>query len=397
MKKLRALFLPEIDGDIRLIALATSVRWFGWGFVEAFMPVFLFTFSATYAETGVLKSIYGIVFLLSLPIVSWFADRVSSKKLMIAALLVYPLISLSYFAAGMWSIVALVVLARFLNGIGYSLDSTGRSTYIRTHAAKDKVGTSFGYVDAVTNFWWLLAVLVSIFAVNFVPIPYLFLPIAPTALIGILLLRKLPTVSQKAEASSTPVSLLSFYSTFFKVIAGWSKKVRCLGAVAFFVEVLATVGEFFIPIYAFTQNESISNVMLLTVFATIPSLLSAPLGMIADKYKKILPLVCLLLAPLLIMLAFSVSFAFQLVLVFLVSISLQLLSLTIERAITLQVVDKELGTLSGAFQGVSQLAGIIGPILIGIALDLFQMPAVLLALALISVMFSAYCYSKKIA
>ena len=48
-------------GD-KLVILATSIRWFGWGLFEALLPIFLFQFANTYAETGLLSSIYNILF-----------------------------------------------------------------------------------------------------------------------------------------------------------------------------------------------------------------------------------------------------------------------------------------------------------------------------------------------
>lgn len=396
MQKLLQLFNPGVDKNIKLIATATSLRWFGWGFVEAFMPVFLFTFSGTYAETGILKSVYGIMFLLSLPIVSWFVDRMPSKKLMFAAIAVYPIISLSYFAAGSWGIIAFIVVARILNGVGYALDSTVRATYVRRHTTKGKVAAVFGYLESYTNFWWLIAVGISVLAVNYVDVPYLFLPIAITAILSMFIIAALPKDKSIPQEKTEKTNVFQLYGTFFKVIWGWSKKVRWLAIIAFLGELISTMGEFFIPIYAYTQNESLANVMLLTAFATLPTLLSVPLGVVADKYKKTIFSVCACIALLLFSLATIDNFPIQLCVVLLVSIALQLLHLAIDREVTFQVPQKEIGTLSGAFQGVSQLAEIVGPIFLGVVIDLFDLPTVLICLAVLCVFLGAYGYAKKI-
>jgi MFS family permease len=159
---------PEVPKGIKLVTWATSLRWFGWGFVETLVPIFLFSFNHNYADTGILRSIYGIVFILILPFVAWLANRVSSKYLLIAALLMYPFISLSYFFAGGFGLVALIVLARALNGAAYALDSVGRDTYIRSHTNDTNIARSFGYFDTLTNFWWLIAVAISIVLVKWI-------------------------------------------------------------------------------------------------------------------------------------------------------------------------------------------------------------------------------------
>ncbi len=388
MQRLFKIFNPDIEPGVRLISIATSVRWFGWGFAEAFLPVFLFSFVHTYAETGLLRSVYGIIFLFVLPIVSWFADRVPSKKLMIAALLLYPFISLSYFSAGAWGIVVFVICARLTNGVAYALDSIGRSTYVRTHARGSSIATSFGFIDSLANFWWLIAVFASVFLVRYIPVHYLFLAIIPTSLIAILFVLKLPNgLTSTGLDKETKFSLTGSYGGFLKTIVSWGSRVRWLAVLSFFVSVVALVGEFFMPIYAFTQNESLWRVMLLTGFATLPSLLSSPLGIIADKYRRTIFWTCGISALFLFALAFLSSFPAQLILVFLIGVSLQLLSLAVDREVTFQVPRDQIGSLSGAFQGIGQASEIIGPIVLGIMIDLVSMQTTIIMLGACSLVF----------
>jgi len=89
--------MPE---GIKLLAWARTARWVGWGFGESLIPIFLFAFSASYAETGLLSSVFEISLLISLPIVGMLADRMSAKVLIIAGLVLYPLVGASYFLAG---------------------------------------------------------------------------------------------------------------------------------------------------------------------------------------------------------------------------------------------------------------------------------------------------------
>ncbi len=381
MRKILAWFQPQIEDGVKLISLSTSIRYLGWGFVEAFLPLFLFSFAQTYAETGVLKSIFSVIFLLSLPVVSWLADRVASKKLLLAALLIYPLVSISYFFAGAFGIVAFVVAARALNGVAYALDSTGRATYVRTHATEKNIATSFGYIESLSNFWWLVAVAISLVLVRYVTLHYLFLLILPAALLAMIIVARLPNgvVKEHHEQYSTTKA----YGSFFRTIGGWNKQVKGLAFLSFLVNVIATIGEFFMPIYAYTQNASITQVILLTAFAALPSLLSSPLGMIADRHPKTIIWATSITSCLLIVLAFTTIFPLQLILVFGISVCLQLLSLAVDREITFHVPKDQIGSLSGAFQGVSQAADIVSPLLLGVLIDAFNLPKVLLGLAIV--------------
>src|SRR3989344_2171452 len=92
--------MKDQPAGIKLITLATTIRWIGWGFVEGFLPVFLFSFADSYAETGAFQSIYELVFVLAVPFVGMIADKISSKTILVIGLLIYPFIGFSYYWAG---------------------------------------------------------------------------------------------------------------------------------------------------------------------------------------------------------------------------------------------------------------------------------------------------------
>jgi len=102
---------PLSDG-VKQIALARTIRWIGWGFGESLIPLFIFYFSRSFAEAGLFKSIYDIATLLTLPIIGAWADRTPAKSLIVVALLLYPLVGLSYFLAGVFGAAIFIVLAR---------------------------------------------------------------------------------------------------------------------------------------------------------------------------------------------------------------------------------------------------------------------------------------------
>ncbi len=59
----------ELPYGVRIIAWTRAIRWVGWGLGEALIPIFIFSFSSTFAEAGFFRGVYDIVSLLSLPII----------------------------------------------------------------------------------------------------------------------------------------------------------------------------------------------------------------------------------------------------------------------------------------------------------------------------------------
>src|SRR3989339_469829 len=148
----------KIPEGIRILTWSTSVRWFGWGLGEAFVPIFLLSFSENFSETGLLASIYNITFFLSIPFAGYLADNIKIRSMILAGLIIYIFIGLGYFLAGATGAIIFIVIARGLNGIAYSLDQVGRESYFIRHYPEDKISKIFGKFDVITNFWWIIAV-----------------------------------------------------------------------------------------------------------------------------------------------------------------------------------------------------------------------------------------------
>src|SRR3989339_548858 len=143
----------EIPKGIRLLILATSIRWIGWGLGEAFIPLFLFIFSANFLETGLLTSVFNIVFFLSIPLAGYLADNIKIKYMIIAGLMIYVLIGLGYFLAGITGAIIFVIIARGLNGLAFSLDQVGRETYIIKNSPKNKISSIIGIISSSIYFF----------------------------------------------------------------------------------------------------------------------------------------------------------------------------------------------------------------------------------------------------
>jgi len=383
-----------IPRDIKLLSIATTVRWIGWGLVEALIPVFIFSFAESYAETGALRSIYEAVFLLVLPFAGAWADRSSSKRLLIVALLMYPLVSLGYFFAGVTGIVLFIVIARAANGIAYSLDAVGRNTYIRRHTPSTVISSAFGYFETLTNTWWIVAVLCSLLLVKFLPIHWIFLAIIPTALAALPIVLRLKT-EPKVERKT--VSAKNFYRELWREVKQWKTGLRAMSVFAFFIGLFSTVSSFFIPIYVYSQGASLQRVILVTAALAVPAVFGSPLGRLADRIRSSAIFYSLVaLVVLFFVLIFVDAYAVQLAVAFCIGVALELAQLTCDGMATCMVDHPtRFGKLSSAFQGIGTAGELIGPIVLGLIIDKAGAPLAFTVLAVSTTLLLIFMFTLR--
>ncbi len=405
LKKFREINFLHIPPGIRLISWATAIRYIGWGFVEVFIPVFLLSFTNNFAEIGFIRSVYDIVYLAALPVVSHLADRVSSKKIMLSGLVLYPLIALGYFFAGVYGAVIFVVIARCINGISFALDSVGKMTYMRRHS-KDRIGIILGYFETLANFWWLVAGVAGLFLIKIVPIHVLFLLIIPTVLVAIFLISKISEHSREHAPTGNKIRLQDMvlavgrdYALMIGFIWRWTIEQKYISILYAYLSIVFVVISFFLPLVSFAENQSYTMVFLLTALAILPMLFGVPLGWLADKAnwltlrRMIFLVICFLIT---IPFLSAVSFVYTLVAVFILGLCLNYSMLVLERSATDHESRGHMGSLSGAFLSVSQAAQVVAPICIGFFIDRLSAPIAIWIVCVIGLVLIVPMYLKKI-
>jgi MFS family permease len=389
----------HIPKGIRLISWATASRFIGWGFVEIYLPVFLLSFASNFTETGLLKSVYDIVFLASLPIISRLADRVSSKKIILSGLVLYPAIALCYFFAGVYGAVAFVIAARCINGLSYALDSVGKRTYMRRNA-HNHVGLMFGYFETISNFWWLMAALASLFLLKLFPIHELFLLIIPTTIVAIILVSRIPKepgTGKKAFRQNFFKEIYIDYRDEFAFIWSWNFQQKYNAVLYALAGVMFVVTTFFVPLVSFVGDHDYLNIFLLTAFAMLPYILGVPIGFFADRSSKMVFSAVILFGISMFSLIPFASVLWQtLGLVFLVNSCVYYSMLVIERVATSHERRAHMGSLSGAFLTVTQLAQVLAPIVLGLIIDKFSLQFAIFALAALGVVVAIPLISKRV-
>lgn len=361
--------IKSFPEGVRLFMWSRLVRWLGWGFGEALIPVFIFSMSVSYAEAGLMGAIYSLALVLALPIVGALADRMSAKTLILAGLLAYPLVGLGYFLAGVTGVAAFIILARGINGITWALEGTGIDTYYRRTTNRACLSSSFGYIETWANLGWIGAALAGIFLIEYVPIHWLLLMVAPFALFALPIALKAPADSPRMGQS--PFSGLALYAAAFGELRGWNIHLHALAVLVLFMGAVATMVGFFIPIDAYVAGADLKMVILLGIVATVPMLFGYPLGRFADRYNKYVLLAFALIATALIMVALALfpQYWVKLVASFLLGVLIELLVVVGKAMVTTLGSEETYGLRGSLFESISTLGKLAAPLLIGISLD----------------------------
>lgn len=376
----------HIPKEIKLITLARSIRWFGWGMCETLIPVLLFSFSHSYIEAGFFRSVYDIVFLLALPVVSIFADRVSAKFLLLTALAIYPLIGLSYFMSGIVGAAFFVLLARIINGVAWCCDSVGGDTYIRRFALTNHLSKSFGYLSSLPNFSWILAALISIPLIPFVPVHWFFLAIVPTSIAAYFVVKSAPTDKVPVQKTVSKKYVKNFIEAI-KGIGTWKLEVWVLAFLAFFISCIDLLGTFFVPLFAYTESNNLVHVIVITVIFAIPSAFAFWFGAIIDKVSKVnfIAISISLIAGLLILLSYEQWYIFQLLGIFILGVLTLCANLALQALVTQVSHRDHYGRVSGLMSGADEFGSVIGPLLIGLLIDQSGMNMTFVVLGILAI------------
>lgn len=363
----------EIPYPVKVLTAVTSIRWIGWGFAESLLTIFIFSFGHTFAQAGLLRSTYDIAFIIALPIVGVFADRMRATTLVLIGLILYLFVGVAYLLSGVMGAAIYIVLARGINGVAYAFDGVGRNTCIRRHTPPSKLATVFGFLDTISNFWWIMAALSGIFLVNYFSIPSLLFVITPTAFISIIIL--LNYRNKKIEKVETHIREKVPFSSVLKEIKFWDFKLKSLLLFNFFIAFTSAVISFFLPIQAFINGDGLRSVILMGIVVTIPTLFSWHLGNLFDsKKKKFFTKSVFLLSILIFSLVFLNIYIWQLIVLFMVSLIVEFLYLGTNEMVTMYTQPEHFGRVDGIMRSISDIGSMVGPLAIGIIMDAYGIP-----------------------
>ena len=382
------MFIPNTDlpKGAQIFAWSRTIRWIGWGFGEALLPIFIIGFSNTFAEAGLLSSSVDIASLISLPLIGAWADRVPAKYLVLVSLLLYPMVGLSYFLAGMFGLAIFIVVARVLNGFTWELENVGIQTYYRRAVSSVKIGESFGFIETWSHVSWIVAAAIGRGLAVFVPIHWLLFLIAPFAILAYFVAVHAPKdpVRRIRENAETKTR---FYRKAFSEFRSWNSRLWLVGLLFAFTSVIGSLMYFFIPIDAYINGANLPMVSLIAILGAIPATFAYSLGKLADRHDKFnLVVVALAMSSLIATgLILFQHYWFKLVAMFLTGIVLELIYVVQSSLITTLGPSETYGERGSAFEGINVLCDLLAPLLIGAALDIVGFNGVSIAIAIVAV------------
>jgi FSR family fosmidomycin resistance protein-like MFS transporter len=396
----------KISREVKIVSWSTAILWFGWGFGESLIPVFLYQFSNSYAETGLLKSVFDISALLFTPIIGYYADKVSIKKMMLVGISLYFLIAINYYLAGVFAVALFIVIARILNGISWPLTCVSRESYICKYSDQKHMARAFGYFDTLGILAWVSAVVLSLFLVEKFAIHQLLFLIAPAALISLIIAWFLPSGPKFKKIKSVKFNLRP-YREVIKEIWRWPAKLRILILSSFLISLVSTAFFFFVPIEVWKTGSDLKQIIILAIFYSLPEASGNLLGWVIDKIKVSHSLFFSFLGSVIVIIGsiFWTSFLWRLAALILVGIFMETISLSRRQLIAdfnvknnfgLFKTRYSFGGISAILDEITSFGGFAGVILAGALIDLVSWSVALWFLVAVLVFVVGIFFKKGI-
>lgn len=372
----------NVPKGVKILTVANAVRYFGWGLGEALLPIFIYQFAHSYSETGIIGAMYGIGFLLTIPLLGLLQDHVPTKWSLLLGLCMYPLVGTSYFFAGITGAIIFIVFAKFINGVGYALFQVGSLTYIKRNASANHIATNTSYFFSVSMFMWIAAAICSIPYLHRVPIHWLLFAVVPTHIIaiGILFFLNKDNIEEKATTTLSIVStyfshlkqkLLHHHTHAKRVYELKHRGVFLMTAAVFLMRVAVSVSGFLLPLYVFEQNKNILEVVLMAIIVSIPVMFTVFFGNWVDKNPiRSFVFSFTILLPVVLGLAMMTGYYTTLILAFSMMMVLEIISIGIQSITTNITPQNHYGSVTTLMSATENIGDMMGPLLLGVGMDM---------------------------
>ena len=260
-----------------ILGFVGFVTSFGAHIVAVNLPVYAKQVGVGVAMIGLLIAVYDLAEIVAKPTFGAIADRAGMKRTMLLGILVFIASSSAY----LWSRPQLLLLIRFLQGVGAAALSSVSLALVAVYY-KETRGRAFGIYNTIKGAGYVVSPLVGgalILRKNF---SYLFVASAAVGVVAFLASLVLPDVKLNARPfdDEEELSLRSLLSVLrMPILRTW---YLVIVVNMFFVSILFG----FVPVYLYSlgYKSEIAGVFLSAL--ALSYLLVQPLaGWLADKYK----------------------------------------------------------------------------------------------------------------
>ena len=346
--------------------------------------------AGSYAAAGLVRSTYEVALLLSLPFVGILAERYPAKWLIVGSYAIYPLVGLSYYAAGVTGALVFIVIARLINGVSWGGSDVGITTYFRRLTPGGSIASSFGFLDTISEFGWIVAAVASIWLVRYFSIGQLLFMVVPFSFVGLLYAMRAKRDHPAMAKPKRHLRLRTAYRNALSEWRHWNTELRLLAFLLVFSQFVSAVIDFFVPIDIYQKSASLPLVIVFVVVSAIPSIFGYLLGRFADRHNKprLIAAACGFMALVLLMLTLPVPYLLVVGAGITLGLVLELLGILRRSIATFLVPKTHFGRLESVFSMVGGIGDLAAPPLLGALLMVMGLPALAAILAAIALLFA---------
>lgn len=357
------MFKPK--GDTLIILLATFVTGYSMGIIAPILPMIKDEFLLSYTAAGVVLSMFGIARIITSVPSGYLYGKISNKSLLIAGL---ALLSVGSLYITMTKDLASFLIAEIVMGMGFSIGITTITIFLSTNSKRNRRGSTLGRNTMARSFAGIISPAIAGFIAALFAWRYIFLFYAILAIFTIFIIAK----KFDGKQATKPVGINRMKN----------KSILPILVILYFISFVATfVGSGFkntiIPLYADSIGLGVGVIGLLLSIAAVIHLVTTPkIASLSDRYGR----KRFLLAGITASVFAALLFIFSNSLISLIAVSILLGFGTMIFIFPVIIIGDithagSAGKTFGLQRSVADLGIVIGPIALGVVLDIFGFAA----------------------
>ena len=376
---------------IIILGFVAFVTSFGAHVVAVNLPAYAAQVGIGVAMIGLLIAAYDAAEVVAKPVFGAIADRRGMKQTMLAGIAVFVLASLAY----LWVDPRLLLLIRFLQGVGAAALSAVSLALVAAYTTVDRRGRAYGIYNALKGTGYVISPIVGgaiVLKSNFSMIFVAAAAIGVVAFVLSLVLPK-PKAEVKQRLDDDDIGLSGLVAAF-KQSSLWPWYVVTIINM-FFVGIL--FGFLPVRVYALGYGPLVNGVLLTAVSASY--LLIQPVaGAIADRVNPALTIrVGLFLAGICVILTPFVTGWLLFVIAILAGIGVGTVWTNTDALVSQQAQVGKLGATMGVAGTFKEIGDMLGPLLIGVVSQAFGLTVGFVACGALGLLALGLIATKKVA
>jgi len=382
--------MPEL-WPIFILGFVAFVTSFGAHIVAVNLPAYAAQVGIGVAMIGLLIAAYDAAEVVAKPVFGAIADRRGMKQTMLVGIAVFVLASLAY----LWVDPRLLLLIRFLQGVGAAALSAVSLALVATYTTVERRGRAYGIYNALKGAGYVVSPIVGGAIVLKSNFSMIFVAAAAIGIVAFALSLVLPKpkAEVKPRLDNDDIGLSGVVAAF-KQSSLWPWYVVTIINM-FFVGIL--FGFLPVRVYALGYGPLVNGVLLTAVSASY--LLIQPIaGAIADRVNPALTVrVGLLLAGVCVILTPFVTSWLLFVIAILAGIGVGAVWTNTDALVSERAQAGQLGATMGVAGTFKEIGDMLGPLLIGFVSQAFGLTVGFVGCGVLGLLAVGLIATKKVA